>query len=51
MQDGIQSTERVRKMVTRKYSYLVYYTVDKAADDLIVLSIKHPSREREHDDA
>jgi toxin ParE1/3/4 len=47
----VQSTERVRKMVTRKYSYLVYYTVDEAADDLIVLSIKHPSREREHDDA
>lgn len=47
----VQSTERVRKLVTRKYSYLVYYTVDEAADHLIVLSIKHPSREREHDDA
>ena len=30
-----QSTERVRKMITRKYSYLVYYTVDDVADDLI----------------
>ncbi len=43
--------EGVRKIVTRKYSYLVYYMVDEAADELVILSVKHSAREREHDDA
>jgi toxin ParE1/3/4 len=45
-----QTTEGVRKLVIRKYFYLVYYTLDEAADEIIVLSVKHPAREREHDD-
>jgi len=44
-----QTVQGVRKLVTRKYPYLVYYTVDPAADDIIVLSIQHPSRERDHE--
>ena len=45
-----QSVEGVRKIVTRKYPYLVYYTIDELADEVVVLAIQHPSREREFDD-
>jgi toxin ParE1/3/4 len=45
-----QKTEGVRKIVTRTYPYLIYYTVDEAADEIIVLNVKHPAREREHSD-
>lgn len=45
-----QTTQSVRKLVVRKYPYLVYYTVDKEPDEIIILSIQHPAREREHDD-
>jgi toxin ParE1/3/4 len=46
----LQKTAGVRKLVTRKYSYLIYYTVDQAAGEIIVLSVKHKAREREHSD-
>jgi toxin ParE1/3/4 len=46
-----QSTEGVRKLVTRKYADLVYYTLNDAADEIVVLSVKHPAQKREHDDA
>jgi toxin ParE1/3/4 len=46
-----QSVEGVRKLVTRKYSYLVYYTVDETADEIVILSVKHHAQEREHSDA
>jgi toxin ParE1/3/4 len=46
-----QSVEGVRKLVTRKYPYLVYYTLDPAADEIVILAIRHPAREREHQDA
>ncbi|SRR5713101_4752519 len=42
----LQQTEGVRKFVTRKYAYLVYYTVDEAADEIIILSVKHPAQRR-----
>jgi plasmid stabilization system protein ParE len=45
-----QKTEGVRKFVTRKYAYLVYYTIDEAADEIIILNVKHPARRREHED-
>jgi plasmid stabilization system protein ParE len=45
-----QTTLGVRKLVTLKYGYLIYYTVDTTTDELIVLSIKHGAREREHSD-
>jgi toxin ParE1/3/4 len=47
----LQQTEGVRKLVTRKYSYLVYYTLDDVAEEIIVLNVKHPARRREHEDA
>lgn len=41
----------MRKFVTRKYAYLVYYTVDEAAEEIVILNVKHPARRREHEDA
>lgn len=46
-----QVTEGVRKLVTRRYRYLVYYTIDEAADEIVILSVRHPSRRPEHSDA
>jgi len=46
-----QTVEGVRKLVTRRYPYLVYYRVDEAAEEIIILAIQHPAREREHEDA
>ena len=46
----LQTTEGVRNLVTRKYSYLIYYSVDEAAEEVVVLSVKHSARERDHSD-
>jgi plasmid stabilization system protein ParE len=46
-----QKTEGVRKFVTRRYAYLIYYNVDERADELVILNVKHPARRREHEDA
>jgi toxin ParE1/3/4 len=46
-----QKVEAVRKLVTRHYPYLVYYTADDAAEEIVVIAIQHPAREREHGDA
>lgn len=46
-----QRTPGVRKFVTRKYSYLVYYFIDEAADEIVILNVKHPARRREYEDA
>jgi toxin ParE1/3/4 len=45
-----QMAEGVRKMVTRKYAYLIYYTVDETEDEIIILNVKHKARERGHSD-
>jgi toxin ParE1/3/4 len=47
----LQQTEGIRKFVTRRYAYLVYYTVDDAAEEIVILSIKHSAQRREHEDA
>jgi toxin ParE1/3/4 len=47
----VQQTEGVRKFLTRKYAYLVYYTVDDTAEEIIILDVKHPAQRREHEDA
>jgi plasmid stabilization system protein ParE len=41
----------VRKFVTRKYAYLVYYTVDDVSEEIVILNVKHPAQFREHEDA
>jgi len=45
-----QEVEGVRKLVTRRYPYLVYYTVDEAAEEIIIIAIQYSAREREHAD-
>ena len=45
-----QKVEGVRKLVTRRYPYLVYYTADESAEEIIIITIQHPAREREHSD-
>ena len=45
-----QTVEGVRKLVTRKYRYLIYYTIDEGAEEIVVITIRHPSREREYED-
>ena len=46
-----QKTEGVRKLVTRRYPYLVYYTIDEASEEIVIIAIQHPAREREGSDA
>jgi toxin ParE1/3/4 len=46
-----QSLAGVRKLVTRKYAHLVYYTVAEATEEIVILSVKHPARERDFEDA
>jgi addiction module RelE/StbE family toxin len=45
-----QKIEGVRKLVTRRYPYLVYYTIDETAEEIIFITIQHSAREREHSD-
>ena len=45
-----QTVEGVRKLVTRKYPSLVYYTVDETGEEIIILTIQHPAQERKHED-
>ena len=40
-----QSVAGVRKLVTRKYRYVVYYCPDDAQDDVVILSVQHGARE------
>jgi plasmid stabilization system protein ParE len=47
-----QATPGVRKLVTRRYSYIVYYKVDaKAGEVVVVVSIRHYARKRLHKNA
>jgi toxin ParE1/3/4 len=43
----LQSVRGVRKLVTRKYPYLVYYSTDEAAREIVMLAIQHAARARE----
>jgi len=36
----------VRKLVTRKYPYLVYYEIDDEAGEVVLLTVQHPARDR-----
>ncbi len=46
-----QTTANVRKFVVRRYPYLIYYSIDADAGELVVLSVQHPRREREYGDS
>lgn len=45
-----QAVEGVRKVVTRRYGYIVYYLVDEEADAVVILGVKHPAQAREYSD-
>jgi toxin ParE1/3/4 len=38
----------VRKLVTRRYPYIVYYRVDRSAKEIVILTIQHPAQQREY---
>jgi toxin ParE1/3/4 len=46
-----QKVAGVRKILTRRYRYLVYYTVDDSAEEIVILTIQHPARKRQRSDA
>jgi toxin ParE1/3/4 len=45
-----QNTQGVRKIITRKYPYLIYYTIDHGADEILVITIQHAAQQREFTD-
>jgi plasmid stabilization system protein ParE len=45
-----QAVQNVRKLVVRRYPYLVYYTVDFSTDEVVIVAIQRAAREREYDD-
>jgi toxin ParE1/3/4 len=40
----------VRKLVTRKYRYIIYYLIDQDAEEIVILNVKHPAQKREQQD-
>src|SRR5437868_1746716 len=48
---GRVQTGGVRKFVTRKCACLVYYTVDDAAEEIVILNVKHPGQCSGYEDA
>ena len=47
-----QTTPNVYKLLTRRYNYLIYYTaVPEAGDAIYIITIRHPSQQREFEDA
>ena len=46
-----QSISGLRKLVTRRYRYFIYYLVDDDADEVIIVAILHPARSRDDIDA
>ena len=46
-----QGQTGARKLVTPRYGYLIYYLVDQAADEIVIISVKHPARASEEEDA
>jgi len=38
------------KLSRAAYPYLVYYSVDEEASEVIVVAIQHPARKREYTD-
>lgn len=41
----LQSIEGVRKLVTRKYPYVIYYAPNATSDEIVILTIQHAARE------
>ena len=47
----LQDVESVRKLMTRKYPYRVYYRVNASSDEVLIITIQHSSRDLEFVDA
>jgi toxin ParE1/3/4 len=45
-----QNVDGVRKLVTPKYRYLIYYVIDEGVEEIVILTIRHPARSREYRD-
>jgi plasmid stabilization system protein ParE len=45
-----QSKKEVRKLIARRYPYITYYLIDGAAEEIAILTVQHPSRERPYSD-
>ena len=45
-----QNVEQVRRLVVRRYGYLIYYKAGEPTEDVVVLTIRHPARRREYSD-
>jgi plasmid stabilization system protein ParE len=46
-----QKVKGVRRLITRTFRYLIYYTIDDAHEEIVVLRIRDPARRREHQNA
>jgi plasmid stabilization system protein ParE len=46
-----QRVEGVRKFITSPFRYRIYYRLDEAADEIVILSVSHPARRSAHSDA
>ena len=46
-----QATRGVRRVVVRRYPYLIYYSLDVAREAIVVITIQHAARERPYPDA
>jgi plasmid stabilization system protein ParE len=47
----LQAVDAVRKIVVRRYPYVVYYRVDEDAEEIVVLTIQHTAQQRAFRDA
>jgi toxin ParE1/3/4 len=45
-----QTVEGVRKIMTRRYPYIIYYSVDTDDKAIVVLSLRHAAQRREFSD-
>ena len=46
----LQNIKGVRKLVTPRYRYLVYYTIDEEVQQIVILTIQHSARRRKYRD-
>ena len=46
----LQTADGVRKIVTKKYSYRIYYMIDNGTDELVIANVLHGSRSTDYRD-
>ena len=45
-----QTAENVRKLTIRRYRYVIYYSVNDEAEEIVIITIQHGSRQPEFAD-